>query len=240
METEEDDQAALVDALDRWFAILREGFNAKVPLKPARPSQLDQLANVLEVELPPDAVTFFEYTNGAWLDDDHVFGSHFFPFYKEFEPLPDTIEDWSFYRQGSLSRGFREAAVEYDRGFRDNVYADMPGVEWANDVPILTTDMEQITIQAGKRAFQACAGINIEGMFWVERRLVDLFERAIASVEQGEIQLEGPSEYPEWVVDPKYSSVHTPVHVPWDFERYVSDDGVFHYPGWIWEDLPPI
>ena len=233
----DDDQTALVDALDRWFEILREELKATVPLKPATRVELDQFANVLEVDLPADVVTLFEYTNGAWLEDGTPLWEAFLPSGLEFAGIPSTPTAWKHLPiEGSFSRMF---ALNHSEGesWSGFAYDQFNDIDWVQDVPLFTghTDFAQLSIQAGERCHHACAVFFVDGMMWVARRLSDVFENAINLYER---------DYLVWV---NRSVVgfreHYPgmrVGVPWDLDRCLDAEGKFTYPGWVWEELPPL
>ena len=226
--SDDDEQRRLVDALDRWFGIIRDESNATVPLKPVKPSLLDRLANELEVDLPPDVVTLFEYTNGAWSDRDRLIEGWFLPSGFTFYPLVGG----KGYRHNGKSY-FGSFSRMWDGSPRGAAETEFSGVGWANDIPLFEKDMSQVSIQAGPRCFQACSVLDLEGMHWIGRRLADVFENAIALYEQGYIETEA---FP-------YFKMHYPDQVqgvPWDLEKFTDENGAFRYPGWIWEELPPI
>ena len=81
------DQGPLIAALDEWFAILRKRTGGRVPLKPATRSDLDRLSQALRLDLPPDVVALYEYSNGAWLDGDTQLDG-FLPSRGWFTPIP--------------------------------------------------------------------------------------------------------------------------------------------------------
>lgn len=169
------DQHALVEALDRWYAVLRERWEAPMPLKPAPDGAIAALGRACGVEVPPDVVALYEYSNGAWLDDDTPLGPGFLPDSFWFHPLPPL---------GPKTYSMTWEWADLD--MTDWAFDDLPGREWERTIPVFVTEAGgHLSVVASQRAFQAVAYFSVSGMVWASRRIADLVNAAIRMESEG-------------------------------------------------------
>ena len=228
MSLDHDDSGPLIDALDRWFAILRKRLGVPVPLKPATDDQLERLAEFWGFDLPPDVIALFRYTNGIWKNDEELLWKSFLPDYAEFTPLPPTARQWEYgaprrpgenwIRPNSFTQEIEGMEIE------GTGYDDVPGQDWEKNVPLFYFGSgDQISVLAAPSHYQAVAVFNFNGMYWVTRRLADLFENAIALEERGLLKWSGS------LAKIREKGASAVASVPWHPDHY------YNYRGWIWE-----
>ena len=89
----------------------------------------------LGVELPPDVVALFEYTNGAWLDRN--------------TPLDVFVPNWG--RFPAISRHMFSVTWEIDEeGVNGPGFGDLPGRDYMLNVPIISFESgDQLSVMWG-------------------------------------------------------------------------------------------
>ena len=159
------DQAPLIEALDAWFAILRTRTGALIPLKPARPSDLGVLRSRLGIDLPPDVVALYEYTNGAWLDRK--------------TPLNVFVPNWG--RFPVISRYMFSVTWEIDEeGVSGPGFDDLPGRDYMLNVPIISFESgDQLSVMSARSVYQAVAVFSDQAIWWPARRLSGFLQNAV-------------------------------------------------------------
>lgn len=223
MAIDHNDTTALIEAMDEWFDILRANLNEPIPLKPASQSQLDRLAEVAGVDLPPDVIALYEYTNGAWVDDEiPLRRTVFLPSGGLFYQLPEDETGWrSWYSMAQSWRG-----IEMTGNAFDDVLSD----SWTQVVPVLHFEGgHELAVFAAESHYQAVACVSVNGMHWVERRLADVFLNAIEMENRGLFDWNFPPEAGWLQVSKSLGAAQAGAGVPWNPDHYET------YRGWIWE-----
>ena len=169
------DQGPLIAALDEWFAILRKRTGGRVPLKPATRSDLDRLSQALRLDLPPDVVALYEYSNGAWLDGDTpVHG--FVPSRGGFPQIPDRRSRKRIYSM----------TMELEDDHSGFGFADWPASVWRNEVPVFGFDTgDQISVMGDQACYQKVALLGLEGFRFVASGLAEFIGNAVELERRG-------------------------------------------------------
>lgn len=223
MEIDHGDTAPLIAAMDEWFDILRDRLNEPFPLKPASRVQLDRLAEAAGVDLPPDVSALYEYTNGAWINDETPLRRKvFLPSGGLFYQLPNDEKGWRYWY--SMAKEWRGIEMT------GNAFDDVPGESWTQVVPVFNFEGgDQLAVFAGESHYQAVACFNVNGMHWVSRRLADVFLNAIEMENRGLFDWNFPPDAGWLQVSESLGMAQAGAGVPWDPDHYET------YRGWIWE-----
>ena len=207
------DQEPLIAALDDWFEILRRRLKAPCPLKPAKASELSRFSSELGLELPPDVVALYEYTNGAWRDKDTPLGD-FVPTLGIFAPV------------GSPRKRTFSITMEFDDTSRVGTgFDDLPTDDWLLNVPVIDFIGDQLSVMTADSCFQA-VGLFLDGgmaLSWRARRLADFFGNVLELEERGLLDWSSGSP----VIDQSIGG---------DFP--IDPDLAGEPPRWRWEPIP--
>ena len=201
------DHGPLIEALDLWFDILRRRTGAKIPLKPATSSDLDALSAALGLELPPDVVALYEYSNGAWWDSETL--------------LEVFLPDWG----GFVPTSRHLIPVTWHLGGHDKTgpgYDDLPGREWELHIPVFAFRDSQVSVMSAPSVYQAVGLYSFSGaIYWPARRLSEFVSHAVELENRGLL---------EWD-DQGRPTIQV------DGEPEPFDPDLVGYPGWRWEPI---
>ena len=224
------DQTPLITALDTWFDILRDRLQAPIPRKPAADFYLKNLAKEIGVELPPDVLALYRYSNGAWKDDRTPLGDVFLPDGGAFSHIPSSPPKWW---PISIVRQWHGIPMNGD------AFDDLPPQDFVKEVPVFHfDDGHQLSVMNSPAAYQAVAVFGADGMHWAGRRIADIINNAIKWEQLGLIDWRPLriSIDENYQLKPAYRIPANPDH----FEAVEGYDYTHMqaYQGWIWEPAP--